>query len=181
MNWLDYLAGYVLGDGYLYHYAKEGKYFIRMADRDEVFLRHLQKQIYENLGYKGHIYRLGRKNAWVLEYSNKKLYTALSEKIPILLNDPTREFVAGIIDAEGSLQIPKKGSIRLVVVNTNTAILNAVKKILAEIGIMTAVKLYGRKKENERQRYRLIIYGKRNVEKVLKTLPLQHPKFHKPF
>jgi len=94
----------------------------------------------------------------------------------MLFNDPTRDFVAGIIDAEGNLQILKKGSIRLVVVNTNVTILSAVRRVLADIGIEIAIRPYGKPKGNERQRYRVVIYGRGNVEKVLKVIPLQHPK-----
>ena len=50
MDWLEYLAGYVVGDGYLYCYKRGGKYFVRMVNRDESFLRQLQRQVYDNLG-----------------------------------------------------------------------------------------------------------------------------------
>jgi hypothetical protein len=36
VNWPEYLAGYVGGDGYLYHYKRDRKYFVRIADdKDE--------------------------------------------------------------------------------------------------------------------------------------------------
>jgi hypothetical protein len=35
VNWLEYLAGYVGGDSYLYRYKRDRKYFVRIADKGE--------------------------------------------------------------------------------------------------------------------------------------------------
>lgn len=177
MGWLEYLAGLVAGDG-TFHYSKgDGSYRVTIADSDRAFLEHIRAKTYESLGYSGYIYKIPGKNAWALRYTRKALYTALLEKIPMLLLSPTLDFAAGIIDAEGSLQKPRRGSLRIVVVNTKVELLEAVRKALEPIVPELKIRPYGKPKGKEKQRYRLIIYGKENVQKVLATTPLQHPKF----
>ncbi|KUO87377.1 MAG: hypothetical protein AT715_06715 [Thermoproteus sp. JCHS_4] len=112
MEILEYFVGFLLGDGYLYHYKKEGKYLVRVADSNKEFLEMLRTEML-SAGYKGHIYKIKGRNAYVLEFSNKKLYYLCLELAANLLKNPTAPFVAGLIDAEGSLQKPRRGSLRL--------------------------------------------------------------------
>lgn len=42
MNIIEYFTGYLLGDGYLYYYRKEGKYLVRIADKSREFLEHIR-------------------------------------------------------------------------------------------------------------------------------------------
>jgi hypothetical protein len=134
MEILEYFVGFLLGDGYLYHYKKEGKYLVRVADSNKEFLEMLRTEML-SAGYKGHIYKIKGRNAYVLEFSNKKLYYLCLELAANLLKSPTAPFVAGLIDAEGSLQKPRRGSLRLVVTNTNFTLLHAVSNYLRQIGI----------------------------------------------
>ncbi len=178
-QWLDYLTGLVLGDGYLYHYRKEGKYYVRITDESRDFLEMLKNELLK-IGIRSHIYRQGQKNAYTLEISNKELYYTIKLRTRQLLESPTPHFVAGLIDAEGSLQKPRKGSIRIAITNTKPELLHPIVKILQTIGINAEVKPYGKAKHGEKQRYRVVIYGKENIEKTLQAIPLRHPKFQPP-
>ena len=176
MNTVEYFTGYLLRDGYLYYYKKEGKYLVRVADKSREFLERIRDEMLK-VGFRGHIYRIKGKNAYVLEYSNKSLYFTIKRLSSKLTSSPTASFVAGIIDAEGSLERPKRGSVRLVVSNTNVTLLESVAKYLSSLGIKISIRPYGKSRKGEKQRYRAIIYGERRVEQVLSSLPLLHPKF----
>ncbi len=179
MEILEYFVGFLLGDGYLYHYKKEGKYLVRVADSNKEFLEMLRTEML-SAGYKGHIYKIKGRNAYVLEFSNKKLYYLCLELAANLLKSPTAPFVAGLIDAEGSLQKPRRGSLRLVVTNTNLTLLHAVSNYLRQIGIEATPKPYGKTQRGEKQRYRIIVYGKEKITKIISAIPLKHPKFYPP-
>ena len=179
MEIVEYFIGFLLGDGYLYHYKKEGKYLVRVADSSKEFLEMLRTEML-SAGYRGHIYKIKGRNAYVLEFSNKKLYYLCLELATNLLKNPTAPFVAGLIDAEGSLQKPRRGSLRLVVTNTNLTLLHAVSNYLRQIGIEATPKPYGKTRRGERQRYRIIVYGKEKITRIISAIPLRHPKFYPP-
>ena len=173
---LDYIAGLVVGNGHLYRYAKEGKYYVRISDRNREFLEKVRKMLGE-LGVRSHIYKITSKNCYVLEFTRKELFYEISKRMKQRLRRPTIDFVRGIVDAEGSLQVPRQGSVRITISNTSLEVLESVNSVLKKVGFSSKIVKYGKPRPGEKQRYRIVIYGRRNVEAFIEKIKPLHPKF----
>ena len=169
----NYLAGLTAGDGTLYYYRKTGNYYIEIYDENETFLRNVSKEIETTFKIKCNIMKLKSRNYFRLRMSNKKLYMTLKELTRKRLKNPTKTFVRGLIDAEGTVYIDNKGRIALEIGNKNYEIIKAISKFLRREKIHHTITLHREKKSII---YKIRIRGWENVEKTIEKIKPKHPK-----
>ena len=150
-------------------------YYVRVSDANRGFLEELKRKL-ADIGAKPYIYRIGRKNCYTLEIRGIKYYNEIRKRIEKNLHTPSIPFVRGFIDAEGSLQMDeKRNTVKIYIVNKNKNYLNIIGKLLEKQKIRYKIAEYDKKQP----KYRLMIFGWKNVKKLLSTIKPIHPKFKK--
>ncbi len=171
----NYLAGLVVGDGSLTFYKKTNSYYIEIYDADKEFLEDIVREIRRTLKINARVTSVRGRNYSKLRISNKELYNALRVTISKRLRSPTKAFVRGIIDAEGTIYLDKKGRISLEIANVNKEIIDAVCKYLKRHGIHHRVTVH-KGRGNRKTIFKVRIRGWGNVEKTLSLIKPKHPK-----
>ena len=171
----NYLAGLVAGDGSLTKYQRTHDYYIEVYDADRNFLEQVIREIRIALKVNAKIISPKNRSYYKLRISNKELFMVISELIRKRLRSPTKAFIRGIIDAEGTVYVDKKGRVALEIANTDKLIIDAVHKYLERHRIHHTVTTH-RGRGNRRAILKVRIRGWDNVEKVLNLVKPNHPK-----
>ena len=174
----NYLAGLVLGDGTLYYYKKPGNYYIEIYDNNREFLENVGRELKTTLKVKYWITKPSKHNYHRLRVSGKELYERIKTLIEKRLKSPTKGFVRGLIDAEGTLYVDKKGRIALEIANKRYDVIKAVSMFLKRKGIHHTITKHSGKKSVI---YKVRIRGWKNVEKALNEIKPKHPKIVKKY
>ena len=135
-----YLVGILFGDGSTSK-RKDGAYavWVDQTERNKPIIDNTIPKL-QKLGYKVYSYRYYAKSDRVWKYRalvySKELYSDLRSKfsdittyIGTLSNDEARSFIAGVMDAEGTV------TDRVVIYNGNKALLEAIQQRLELLGI----------------------------------------------
>jgi len=168
---LNYIAGLVVGDGSLYSYKHE--YYIYIYDRDGEYLEWLKNEIEDVLKVRAHL--IQKKNYYRLQISSKQLYEELYERIDRQLKDPTKSFIAGFTDAEGTLYIDKKCRLTLEISNTDHEMMYSIWKAIIKKQIRATITEH-RGKRGRKTLYKIRIRGWLNVERFIELFKPVHPK-----
>lgn len=175
---LAYLAGAILGDGYIYKKKNGVGYFVGFNAKDYEFIRSVQDAFVSVIGKrpKARLRRNGKSYIYGMLVSNKTLYTFLSQPLKSLverLKPYECEFVRGFYDAEGSfstLQRRRKKWQRVErhvsFYNTNRELIECIRDLLLANGIHPSPKLYmsvGNKGRTQKPCYILRIQRKDSV------------------
>ena len=166
---LEYLAGYVDGDGLLYFDPRRG-YELKVTDRECLqidYLSEIIRKCFNTARYS--VYR-GSRYCYLRLY-RKNVVTGIQSLIDRLRENPTAYYVSGLFDAEGDCT-PSKVRVRFT--NSRIELIEAVPKYLDVCGVKYHI--YLRKKERHTW-YSLEIYGVKQVARLLDCLDLKHPKW----
>ena len=176
---LNYLAGLVYGDGSLYHYKKNGEYFTYVYDNDREFLEEVGELVKKALGVSYTVVKPSRKkNYYRLQFTSKKIFDYVRWLIGERPKKPTKNFVRGFLDAEGTLYVDKKGRIVLEIANRNKEIIDAVAKWLNRKGIRCTVTKH---RDRKGITYKVRIRGWENIRNTIDLLDPLHPKIRDKF
>ena len=166
---LEYLAGYVDGDGLVYHDPRRG-YELKVTDRECSQIEYIAGIISRCLGTKA--FRIYRKPRYCyLRSYRKKVVTTLNSIITRLRTSPTAYYVGGLLDAEGDCTQSKA---RVRFTNSQLELVRAVSRYFEACGVKHHI--YMRRK-NHYTWYILEVYGSRQVELLLSCLHLNHSKW----
>ena len=171
----NYLAGLVVGDGSLIEYKRTYNYYIEIYDADREFLEKVAKEMKTNLKVNVKVMTVKNRNYAKLRISNKWLFTQVKEAIKKRIEHPTKAFIRGIIDSEGTVYADKKGRVAFEVANTNKKVIDAVHKYLKKHKIHHTVTVH-KGRGNRKTIYKVRIRGWNNVENLIKLISPKHPK-----
>ena len=164
-----------MGDGSLTVYEKTHDYYIEVYDADRNFLMNVAREVRMALKVNVKIISPQKHNYHKLRISNKELFLVLKDLIRKRLERPTKAFVRGIIDAEGTLYIDKKGRIALEISNTNELVIKAVHKYLKRHKIHHTITRHdGRGKR--KVLFKVRVRGWDNLEHFINHIKPRHPK-----
>ena len=169
-EFIDYLAGLVLGDGDLYYRRSKNEYRIRISDSSREFLEMISIFVEKLLGINVRIYRHSKYKCFILVIYNKELYHRIVKRIEKNLREPTIAFIRGLFDAEGGVNKSVNKVIRIHFTNKDRRIINIVSKTLEELGVKHYITKAGNNK------YKIFICNKRNTLKFLYLVKTLHPK-----
>lgn len=157
---IAYLAGYLLGDGYIedfrktYLHSGKGGYEITFADRDFEQLKLVQSILKDKFGIRVKIYGRSNQDVWILKsgackvlhwYLHERLALPMGRKIdmriPIwALSDRSllKSFLSGFFDAEADVSKSSNGThkgtkyyiIRIQLTQKNKALLQEIQSVL---------------------------------------------------
>ncbi len=97
-----------MGGGSLTKYQKTYDYYIEVYDADRNFLERVMQEIRTTLKVNAKIVSPKNCNYCKLRISDKELFMTISELIRKRLKSPTKAFIRGTIDAEGTVYAGKK-------------------------------------------------------------------------
>ena len=163
-----------MGDGSLTIYKKAHDYYIEVYDADRDFLMDVAREIRTALKVNVKIKSPQRHNYHKLRISNKELFLVLKDLIKERLERPTKAFVRGIVDAEGTLYVDKKGRIALEISNTNELVIKAIHKYLKRRKIHHTITRH--KERGRRILFKVRVRGWNNVEYFISHIKPRHPK-----
>lgn len=179
---LNYLAGLVAGDGSLYYYKKNKEYFTYVYDNNREFLEKVGQTIHKAMKVSYAIVKPSRtKNYYRLQFTSKKVYEYIRKLLEERLKRPTKNFVRGLIDAEGSVYMDKKARVALQVGLTNYGLAKSLHTWLQRHGYRSTLVSYSDKRSNRKRIYKVYIRGWANVEKLLNEIKPLHPKLREKF
>ncbi len=173
----NYLAGLVYGDGSLYYYEKNREYFILIYDSDYEFLKRVGEETKKILKINYTIVKPSKtKNYYRLQFTNAELYRRLEKLIEERPKRLTKNFIGGILDAEGTIYMDKKGRISLEIAMNNKQLIERIQKWLTRKGIRATITRHQDKRGNRKTMYKVRIRGWSNVGKAIELLKPKHPK-----
>ena len=176
---LNYLAGLVYGDGTLYYYKKNNEYFTYIYDSDKDFLKNVGELVRKALKANYTIVRPSKtKSYYRLQFTSKKVYGYVKRLVRERPRKPTKNFIRGFLDAEGSLTVDKRGRVVLEIANRNKKIIETVAGWLGKRGIKCTVTMH---RDRKGVTYKVRIRGWENVSNVIKLLDPLHPKIRDKF
>ena len=179
---LNYLAGLVYGDGSIYYYKRNNEYFVFVYDENYEFLRRVGEEIRRALGVNYSIVKpTKRHNYYRLQFTSKRVYDYVRELLMKRPRSLTKNFVRGIIDAEGTLFVDSKGRIAFELGMTNYTIIARIRKWLKARGIHATLTVHRDKRPGRRPIYKLHIRGWDNVEYFISYMKPLHPKIYLKF
>ena len=176
---IAYLLG-MLRDG---HISRRGnKTIIEFYQQNIDILKRLQSTLIQNFSYQSEIRKhkdVHRLRVFRKEVSNTIANLSRSIDFRKISWDTAKYFVAGYVDAEGSLLIGRR--IRIVVTQADKEDLSRLSELIEENTDINCTKIQGpyAHKMSKKDMYYLVIDGKRNVEKFFKEIPVAHEKFLK--
>ncbi len=176
---LNYLAGLVYGDGTLYYYKKNNEYFIYVYDSDKDFLKTVGELVKKALKVNYTIIKPSKtKRYYRLQFTNKKVYDYVRWLVNERPRKPTKNFIRGFLDAEGSLTVDKKGRVTLEIANRNREIIETIAGWLSKKGIRCTVTEH---RDRKGTTYKVRIRGWENVVNAINLLDPLHPKIRDKF
>ena len=179
---LNYLSGLVAGDGSLYYYEKNHEYFTYVYDNNRDFLERVGQLVSTTLKVSYTIIKPSKtKNYYRLQFTSKKIYLYLKKLLNERPKRPTKNFVRGLIDAEGSISMDKKKRVIFQVGVTNYGLALSVYHWLKKHGYrVTFVKSIDRR-PNRKPVYKIYLRGWKNLERLMNELKPLHPKLKDKF
>ncbi len=176
---LNYLAGLVYEDGTLYYYKRNNEYFTYVYDNNREFLEEVGKLIARALKVKYTIVEPSRtKRYYRLQFTSKRVYEYVKDLVKIRPLKPTKNFIRGFLDAEGTLTLDRKGRITLEIANKNKEMVDSIAKWLRKRDVRCTVTKH---KNKNGVIYKVRIRGWENVKRTIKLLNLLHPKIKDKF
>ena len=176
---LNYLAGLVYGDGTLYYYERNNEYFTYVYDSDKEFLEEVGELVMKALKVNYTIVRPSKtKNYYRLQFTSRKVYDYVKKLISERPRKPTKNFIRGFLDAEGSLSVDKKGRIVLEIANRNKQVIETVARWLSKRGIRCTITKH---RDRKGIIYKVRIRGWENVGDAINLLDPLHPKIRDKF
>ena len=106
------------------------------------------------------------------------MYEYVKKLIKVRPLKPTKNFVRGFLDAEGSLILDRKDRITLEIANKNKEVTDSITKWLRKRNIRCTVTKH---KDKNGVIYKVRIRGWENVEKMINLLNPLHPKIRDKF
>ncbi len=173
----NYLAGLVYGDGTLYYYDKNREHFILIYDNSYEFLKRIGEETKRILKVRYTIVKPSKtKNYYRLQFTNAELYKRIEKLLEERPKRLTKNFVRGILDAEGTIYTDKKGRISLEIAMNDRQLIEKIQKWLLQKGIRATVTRHNDKRRNRSIIYKVRIRGWDNVDKAIELLDPKHPK-----
>jgi len=167
-----YLLGLLAGDGARY-LGKKGRYMV-WIDQQVKNLKILEKakQILEALGLNVFFYAVPGNKKRVLVYSKKLFeeFSRMMENLPDFFNslteDGKKEFIAGFLDAEGTI------TDRIVIYNKNRKLLESIKGFLTKLGVKSYIYQFGKVFGLQIYKRESIAILKKEIKGSIKLSPL---------
>ncbi len=179
---LNYLSGLVAGDGSLYYYERNKEYFTYVYDNNRDFLDKVGQLIQKTVKVSYTIVKPSKtKNYYRLQFTSKRVYEYVKKLLKERPKRPTKNFVRGLIDAEGSLYIDRKNRIVLQIGLTNRELAESIYKWMLKHGYRVTFTAYVDKRPNRRKMYKVYVRGWANIERLMNELNPMHPKLYQKF
>ena len=176
---LNYLAGLVYGDGTLYYYRRNNEYFTYVYDNNRDFLENVGEIVRKALKVNYTVTRPSRtKNYYRLQFTSKKIYDYVKKLIEERPRKPTKNFIRGFLDAEGSLTVDRKGRVVLEIANRNREVIETSARWLSSRGIKCTVTKH---RDRKGVIYKVRVRGWENVGNAVRLLNPLHPKIRDKF
>ena len=173
---MNYLAGLVYGDGSLYYYANNNEYFVYVYDNNLHFLKTVGEMIKSAMGVNYTIVRpTKRHNYYRLQIMSKEVYDYVKKLLTERPKRPTKNFVRGLIDAEGSIY-NDRGRLVFQFGITDYRVAKAVYDVLQKEGIKATFVTYEDKRGNRKTLYKVYVRGEENIRKLIEKFKPLHPK-----
>ncbi len=173
---INYLAGLVYGDGSLYYYHGNGEYFTYIYDSNMSFLKEVAESVKRTMHVSYSIIKPSKnKNYYRLQFTNKRIYEEVKERMKRSQRHITKSFVRGILDAEGTLYYDR-GRIVATIALTDGRLVRKIALYLRRHGIHATLTKYQDPRGSRKTLYKVNIRGWTNVEKLVAFLKPLHPK-----
>ena len=179
---LNYLAGLVAGDGTLYYYKKTNEYFTYIYDSNKEFLQLIGKETAKIFKVSYTIVKPSKeKNYYRLQFTSKKIYELVKHLLDVRPKKPTKSFIRGLIDAEGSLYMDKRGRLVLQIGLTNYTLANSIYMWIIKRGLRATLTKYRDKRINRKTIFKVYVRGWENVQRLINEVRPNHPKISQKF
>jgi intein-encoded DNA endonuclease-like protein len=175
---LAYIAGVILGDGYLLKCKQKGRpnsfdYVIGLRAKDLDFVQHFAEALERVLGYKYTIQRL--KNGFFrVDGRSRHLYELLvkNQFIKEVAEHYPKEFIQGFVDSEGCISL-NRGKPFIRISNTNKELLQFIRLLLRKLEIDACLHVNNRnEKQAKKPLFELVIDKKSEIVKFWKNIKL---------
>ena len=174
---LNYLAGPVYGDGSLYYYRRNNEYFIHVYDQDQEFLQRVGVEVSKALKVRYTIIKPSKNaNYYRLQFTSKKIYSYVAKLVKEKPQRLTKNFIRGIIDAEGTVYADKKGRVAFELGIANQRLAIKISNWLEKRGIRATCTLHKDRRPHRRTIAKVRVRGWENVDKMFKLVKPMHPK-----
>lgn len=176
---LAVVHAYLCADGYVIKNPQTQKhkyYIVGLRNTNLVLLQDFQNRFEKVWGIKprlieGQRCQIGSKHIYELLSKNFRSFYSRQWRMPDLNKSSSRAWLRTYFDCEGWVSIEKHKSRLIGADCINLSGIRQVKKALARNGIKSKLK-----KKNNRDIFRLYIYGRNNLIKFQKTIGFNHPQ-----
>jgi len=183
---LNYLAGLVYGDGTLYYYKRNHEYFIYVYDNNAEFLRRVAEEVKRALGKRIRLHYAilkpsPSKNYYRLQFTSKEVYLYIAKLLRERPKRLTKNFVRGLMDAEGTVYADRRGRVAFELGITKPEIAVKVAAWLRRKGINATITVHNDRRGRRRTIYKVRVRGWDNVSKLFNEFKPMHPKLMEKF
>ena len=170
----------------MYYYKRNHEYFVYVYDNNVEFLRRDAEEVKKALGKKIKIrYAIVKpspsKNYYRLQFTSKEVYMYIAKLLRERPKRLTKNFVRGLMDAEGTVYADRKGRVAFELGITKPEIAVKVAAWLRKKGINATVTVHNDRRGRRKTLYKVRVRGWDNVSKLFDELKPMHPKLIEKF